>query len=216
MSNDTKNLSPSYRAPSLANDAYTGVRDMIVSGELPPGALIQERLVTDALGLSRTPVRQGLTQLVSEGLLIRIPRAGVFVRKLDSRERREFLELRRVLEAGAAGMAAERITSSEAAALIASAEELEACPESENIQRNRQLEVAFHLRVVELSGNREMMKSVERTHMICLTLFPDEAEPDFIATRPEEHKRIADAIASGRAMRAYVAMWRHFGRALNR
>lgn len=65
------------RTPGTLSDrAYAAIRDRIVNGELAPGTFVREQELSDALGVSRTPVREGLGRLASEGLLERIPHRG--------------------------------------------------------------------------------------------------------------------------------------------
>ena len=205
-----------YEIASLAQEAYDGIRRMIHSGEFPPGAQIHERVMTEKLGLSRTPIRQALTRLASEGLVERIPRAGVFVRRLDATEMVELVELRRALEAASASMAAAQISPEQVEGLKALAVELENCPETLDLERNRSMELRFHRRICEHAGNREIARVLDQTHTIYLTLFPAEKNPQIFVTSPGEHRRIAEAIARGDAAEAYRAVWQHFDLVLAR
>jgi DNA-binding GntR family transcriptional regulator len=79
-------LRPSGSAASLAERAYHEIRDMIVSLELRPGAVIDERSLMERLGIGRTPTREGLRRLAQEGLVEVYPRRGMFVTSVEIRD----------------------------------------------------------------------------------------------------------------------------------
>ena len=66
-------------AASLADRAYHAIREMIVSVELRPGAVIDERRLMERLGIGRTPTREALRRLAQERLVEVYPRRGMFV-----------------------------------------------------------------------------------------------------------------------------------------
>lgn len=99
--------------PSLADRAYIGIRDLIVSLELPPGALIDERQLVESLGIGRTPVREALRRLAQEQLVEVFPRRGMFVTGVDVRDLARISEVRAALEPEAARLAATRATDAE-------------------------------------------------------------------------------------------------------
>jgi DNA-binding GntR family transcriptional regulator len=98
---------------SLADRAYLSIRDLIVSLELAPGALIDERLLVETLGIGRTPVREALRRLAQEQLVEVFPRRGMFVTGVDVRDLARISEVRAALEPEAARLAAERATKDE-------------------------------------------------------------------------------------------------------
>ena len=93
--------------------AYRAIRGLIVSLELPPGAVIDERELMQRLGLGRTPVREALRQLAQEQLVEVFPRRGMFVTSVDVRDLARISEVRTALEPQAARLAAERATDEE-------------------------------------------------------------------------------------------------------
>jgi len=94
--------------PSLAATAYAQLRGMLLRGELAPGQIIQERLLAEHFGLSRTPVRDALGRLEGERLLTRNGRALV-VATITLQEVIDILQIRRLLESEAAYLAAGRM-----------------------------------------------------------------------------------------------------------
>ncbi len=107
---DTSNIS----VVDLAADrAYVAIRGLIVSLELPPGAVIDERELMRRIGLGRTPVREALRKLAQEQLVEVFPRRGMFVTGVDVRDLARISEVRTALEPEAARLAAERATDEE-------------------------------------------------------------------------------------------------------
>jgi DNA-binding GntR family transcriptional regulator len=100
-------------ASSLADRAYLSIRGLIVSLELAPGALIDERQLVETLGIGRTPVREALRRLAQEQLVAVFPRRGMFVTGVDVRDLARISEVRAALEPEAARLAAERATDEE-------------------------------------------------------------------------------------------------------
>jgi len=100
-------------ASSLADQAYVAIRDLVVSLELAPGALIDERQLIESLGIGRTPVREALRRLAQEQLVEVFPRRGMFVTGVDLRDLARISEVRAVLEPEAARLAAVRATDEE-------------------------------------------------------------------------------------------------------
>ena len=85
-------------AASLAEQAYDAVRDMIVSLELRPGAVVSERELMERLGIGRTPVREALHRLAQEKFVEVYPRRGMFVTTVEIRDLAALCEVRLPLE----------------------------------------------------------------------------------------------------------------------
>jgi GntR family transcriptional regulator of vanillate catabolism len=88
--------------------AELGLRELILSGVLTPGARLSEPSVAERLGISRTPVRTAMARLEDEGLLEHIPSGGYAVRAFTESEIRDAIEVRGAMEGLAVRMAAER------------------------------------------------------------------------------------------------------------
>ncbi len=88
--------------------ALMGVRDLVVSGEIRPGARLSEVALAEKLGISRTPLRAALARLEQEGLVDAIPSGGYAVRSFTREDVIDAIELRGVLEGTVLRLAAER------------------------------------------------------------------------------------------------------------
>jgi len=97
----------------LAEEAYAKLRDAIVKGQLAPDDRLVTRKLTKFFGVSRTPVREALTRLEHEGLVVSSLHRGYFVRRPTLAEARQVYEVRQVVEGLAGKLAAQRATDEE-------------------------------------------------------------------------------------------------------
>ena len=194
----------------LADTAYQWLLDGILTRRLCPGVQLKERDIGLTLGISRTPLRQAFMRLIAEGLATQLPNVGIFVRQLSMEQAEELLEVRCILEAGAAAKAAQRITDAEAQDLIALSRDVDDAF-SRGIQADlNPLEYEFHVQVMTLAANDELRQLSERMHIIHLTLSVLEWRGDSGPKMSLPHVDVAQAIASGDIGRAFQAMWKHF------
>src|SRR5579872_4314409 len=149
-------------ASSLKDRAYAFIREKIVTGVLPPGERISDLEISKEMGVSRTPVREALAHLETQGLVEQEPGFGPKVRRLSREELVESFELREILECGAAAIAAERITDAE---LL---DEYEATVRNVGEAHNDGLlnwrlsilDIAFHLKIIEAVKNQSLLRAV--------------------------------------------------------
>ena len=100
-------------AQSLTHRAYAMLEEMIVTLQLPPGAVVSESALSEQLGIGRTPIREALQRLARERLVIVLPRRGIVVSEVDVRSQLRLLEVRREIERLVARSAARRATDGE-------------------------------------------------------------------------------------------------------
>ncbi|MFN8187598.1 MAG: GntR family transcriptional regulator [Gaiellales bacterium] len=100
-------------AGSLSERAYYRIRELIVTLELPPGSVVDERALMQRLELGRTPVREALRALARERLVVVYPRRGMVVAGVDAGALSALAEVRAVLEPMAARLAAVRATAAD-------------------------------------------------------------------------------------------------------
>src|SRR5207237_6682159 len=92
---------------------FARVLDRIVSLEMPPGAVVNEARVREELGIGRTQIREALQRLVRENFVRSIPHRGTFVTDVNITDLARITEVRIVLEAHAARLATEKLTSAD-------------------------------------------------------------------------------------------------------
>src|SRR3954449_12318731 len=103
-------LPPAEPFATKSDLAYTQVRDLILSGELQPGAVLPQAALARTIGMSTTPLREALRRLKQEGLVELDAHRDARVRPLDAQEARDLVELRASLDPLAASLAAQRRT----------------------------------------------------------------------------------------------------------
>ena len=94
----------------LRDVVFNTIKDGILTGRLRPGERLLENQLAEELGVSRTPIREALRMLEIENLVDLIPRKGAQVRDMSEKDIKDVLEIRKVLEELASGLAAENIT----------------------------------------------------------------------------------------------------------
>ena len=101
----------------LRDVVFNTLRQAILKGELEPGERLMEIQLAEALGVSRTPVREGYERTGNGRFVIMIPRRGTYVSDLSLKDITQVFEIRTVMEELAASLAAVRITEEELAEL---------------------------------------------------------------------------------------------------
>ncbi len=186
---------------SLGQMAYDAVRSAIEQGNLTPGDRISEYKVAEWLQISRTPAREGLLRLESEGLLASHPRRGLVVASIDNEAVRELYAAREFLEGRVAGLAAQNASRPEIDELLRLVEaEADVRTQAENrddsaafYEHNK----IFHQQIYRAAHNRYLMKFLSTMNDIIvgehrLSPFTDKKRRQAIM---REHRAIADAVA---------------------
>jgi DNA-binding GntR family transcriptional regulator len=185
---------------SVVDHVYSALRERILSGALPRGTKLRQTLLADELGVSRTPLREALRRLSTEGLVEFTPNRGATVSELDFGDMRHAWSARVALEPGAARLAAERRHAPAIAAMrTAIADQRSAGGDKiVSFAANR----AFHLALAAASGNPHLTRFAEMLWVprIGVPIYQAQAaEPAGPQAWADEHERIADAIAAGDA-----------------
>jgi DNA-binding GntR family transcriptional regulator len=139
--------------PTLHGQLVDRVRTLIVEGQLAPGTRIHEGELGKALGVSRTPLREALKVLASEGLVELVQGRGAVVRKLTGKDVAEMLDVLRALETLAARLACRNATDAQIAALRRTHDEMIAFYEAGNRLDYYWRNQAIPAGLADLSGN---------------------------------------------------------------
>jgi DNA-binding GntR family transcriptional regulator len=148
------------RTASAADQAYAYVRERVISGDFAAGTRLTEWQIADALGTSRTPVREAMRRLVSDGFLRFQRNYGTFVGALTPKEIGELFETRALLESEVAAAAARHITAQQLEQLAALQEQIEAQGLGlgrHNIARISALNREFHRLIAQASDSPRMV-----------------------------------------------------------
>tara|TARA_A100001391_G_scaffold205405_2_gene205833 strand:+ start:25065 stop:25751 length:687 start_codon:yes stop_codon:yes gene_type:complete len=193
--------------PNLTEQVYEQLIDILIRGELQPGDVIVERRMAERLNASRTPVREALGRLEAEGLVYKQPGRGVTVSPFSTEAFVELLNVRQLLEAEAARLAAGRIPEEKLRAIRDALEELGKQPKP-NLSDIWDVDDMLHGAVADAAGNSllaDMIRDLRRrTHVF--NAYRNPVTPKFGV---EENMALLDAIASGDRARAHAAMAEH-------
>ena len=148
------------RAADSADRAYRAIRQWIIEFKLRPEERLNELHLAKKLGLSRTPVREALNRLASEGFLVFVPNRGFFCRSLDIADLVGVFEMRSVLERGAFELACKRAPEAGIAALERFWTGAQRNYRRRDTDEMLSLDEAFHRQLAELSGNREIVRGL--------------------------------------------------------
>ncbi|MBO0903508.1 GntR family transcriptional regulator [Jiella sonneratiae] len=143
---------------SRGEAAYRKLKEAIQDGTLPPGTRIREIEIAERFHVSRTPARDAIRRLESDGLISFVPRQGAVVSKLDHQETMELYDLREVLEGSAAAFAARHASEAE----IEELRELVGSEEAikDNPARLADLNRLFHSVLYRAAHNRYLERSL--------------------------------------------------------
>ena len=151
---------------SKAEHVYHHLRDAILAGTLEPGTLIDKAHLCDELNVSRFPVTTAINRLAFERLVVIEPQHGSFVSKISAQDAREFLMIRRALEADIAAQAAVALPQDAREALARNIRYQHAAAEAEDSTGFYALDVDFHQTIVSglrLTQSSDILKGL-RAH----------------------------------------------------
>jgi len=158
------------RPVSLVEATLEGIRSGIINGEFALGQQITESYLSKTFGLSKTPIREALSLLKSEGLVESEIHKGFRVFKMDELELYEFSELRFSLESQALSSAFNKNRLELVRKLKNVIQEMEECVSNNEVRKFDLLDTKFHKTFFLISGNRYLLKSYENISGIIETL----------------------------------------------
>lgn len=204
---------PSVKQPPAAERVYTHVKQAVLDRRYEGGTLLTEGDLAEAVGVSRTPVREALLRLEVEGLIKLYPKKGALVLAVSAQEIADVVETRLLVEEFAARKAVPA-----SAKLISRLEEL--------LDEQRQHVAAgdlaavsvadrcFHAEIVRHAGNEILSRLYDqlRDRQLRMGVAVMEAHPGRIAANITEHGELLDAIRAGDADGAAQVVRRHVSR----
>lgn len=195
---------------------FETLREAIISGKLKPGQRLMEVQVAEALGVSRTPVREAIRMLELEGFVVMMPRKGAYVADISIKDITSVFEIRRALEGLAAELAAERASPEHLEKLERLLVELADCVEREDVARFVELDTKFHETVYEASRNERLApilsllrEQIQRFRTRTLS------NPGRMRVAHDEHRALVEALADRDAERARQLASEHIESAEN-
>lgn len=194
---------------SLADQAYYAIREWIVTLDLAPGSVVNERELMGRLGLGRTPVREALRDLAREQLVDVFPRRGMFVSGVDVGDIAGLSEVRLVLETAGARLAAERRNDADLEETAALLEELAGTSGDHGERRLIDLDERIHRHVARCAHNPFLAATLEQYYVLALRIWFLALERVALGEAIAEHHAILEAIRDGDADRAAEVMRAH-------
>ena len=193
---------------SATSRAYDHVKQAILDRAYPGGALLSEGEIATAVGVSRTPVREALLRLETEGLVRLYPKRGALVLPVSPQEISDVFETRELVETFAAGKA-----SLDPALITELTGFLEAMREHAEAGNGREFARAdrcFHRAVVAAAGNEiitQLYDALRDRQLRMARLTAD--DPNRTAAAIHDHTEILEAVRSGDRRRIRGAIHRH-------
>ncbi len=210
---------------TLRQRAYQDIRSRIQGGDLFAGARLSELSLSKELQISRTPIREAIHQLASEGLVEHIPHQGAFVRRLSTEELRELFELRETLECYAVVRAAERLSEADLKLLEHLCREMRArikraYAAGDSIISEEAAsawvinDTLFHMLIIRAAKNAWLLKIIGDLQLMT-RMFGQRREPLSVSNLAHiyaGHKRIVRALRRRDGGRASMEMAKHVQR----
>jgi len=195
---------------ALFEEVAERLRTRIFAHDLPPGSWIDEQAITAEYGISRTPLREALKVLASEGLVTLTPGRGCKVTLLTEQDLDEIFPILALLEGRCAYEAALRMDQAAHARVDALHAALEAHFVANNIEAFFEVNQQFHLAIQEIAGNRWLTQLVQDTRQkLKLMRFHSLFREGRLQESLEEHRAIVAALRQPDAAAAQVAMENH-------
>ncbi|MCX7784441.1 MAG: GntR family transcriptional regulator [Meiothermus sp.] len=203
---------------TLNREAYKALRQAILGRKIRPGQKLVVRVLAEDLGLSPTPVKEALSALEREGLVVAVPHRGYFVLEPSLEDVREIYSLREVLEGLAARLAVEndgKVLQKKLEKLLSKQRE---AAEKRDIDTYGDLDLEFHRTFWEASGSKRLLATAETIDgQIRMLINSSAAIPGRLPKSRAEHEAILQAVREKNPEAAEVAMRTHVrnaGRAL--
>ncbi|TWP48132.1 GntR family transcriptional regulator [Lentzea tibetensis] len=197
---------------SLAGQALDALRELVLTGEILPGARVNEVEVANRLGISRGPLREAIRGLAAEGLVELVPHKGARVPFADAAEVRALFELRTALECEAAKLAATRRTEQDLDRMRAVSKESRKNYHA-GVKFPHRLDLAFHQALLEAARSphiAEQVRLVQQKVILTRTGLPD--DPQHQHGSLDDHDELIELIEQQDWEKAAQIMRRHLSR----
>lgn len=201
----------------LYNSLLGKLQKDILTGKLKPGEKLTEQNLCKTYGVSRTPVREALRQLETDGLVENILNRGAFVIGMSDQDYEDMFELRKAYEIQAVKWAIERITDEEMDKLEETFEFMEFYTLRDDIEKMLTINTGFHQVIYEASHNRMLQKMLSSYQNFLKYKGMDSVyDENYLTTVLEEHRAIFKAFKDKDVKAGALAMEVHINRAKER
>lgn len=199
----------------ISKHVYEFLREKLLAGQYLPGTRISEFAIAKELGISRSPIREAISKLISDGLVEKHSGIGAFVKVPDIREIKEIFVLREMLECYAVKEVINKINLEQIKKLQLCCDEIYAVARklrSEDDQKKDSLktvidaDLAFHMLILTIVDNQQILKII-KNYRILTSIFSLYFDKQFdlgqVANIWHEHTKILQAIKKQDPQKAY-------------
>jgi len=195
-----------HTAPTLNEEAYRRLEEMIVTLALEPGCVVSEAVLSARLGIGTTPIREALQRLAREYLVQILPRRGVVVTSIDVRLQLQVLETRRELDRLIVRCAARRATTRERQLIGGLGKQIAKTAEQGDLHGFLRLDGELNQHAAHAARNEVAANAVATLHAVSRRFwFYHQADSELSAETVARHVEVAAAIGSGDESRASAA-----------
>ncbi|TDV56569.1 GntR family transcriptional regulator [Actinophytocola oryzae] len=204
---------PSFaRWTSVREEVTAVLRGAIVSGEMRPGELYSASSLAEQFGISATPVREAMLDLVKQGLVEVVRNRGFKVTEISEADLDHITRIRQLLEPTAAAEAVPHVAADELAALRGLASAIVDAAAEGNLVSYINADREFHLRLLRAGGNHRLVGIVDdlraQTRLYGLSALVASGR---LVDSAQEHVEMCDLIAAGDARKLRKLMDTHLG-----
>lgn len=204
---------------SLKERVYTIIKERIISGDLKPGEHLNELELSNAMNISRGPIREALNMLEKEGFAVIIPRKGAVVAGISIDDVKNIWEMRRLLEPYAAVQSLQRFTEKDIEQMEARVQQVIEKPEDFSLYMETDLELHELLHKYICNKLLKDTLVMVKLHSLRLRYYSEDNSPirkDVILIASKEHQDILEAIKERNEQKVMDAVNRHLINSENR
>jgi DNA-binding GntR family transcriptional regulator len=197
-----------------SQEAYKEIRRRILILEIRPEERLKEEEWSEKLNVGRLAVREALTRLHGEDMLIRGEKGGFFAAKMTEEDVRELRELREILEVAAIRLAKPRITPAQIHELEAACDDFAYMVKKGYSSAACEADRKFHSLLIASSGNSKLQRAYDASHipLFHIRLGQSREYMDDYADTEREHREITQALKEGNTEKATTLLRAHFAR----
>jgi len=197
------------QSTSLTRLVADSVESLILSGELAPGAKLNEVALAERFRVSRGPLREAFRLLEESGLIYQEKNRGAFVRVVELREAAELYEVRAGLDATAGRLLAERITTEQLSALRKLTDQMKSV-ENGDVEQFHILNLDFHDQIIAMTGNLSLTATYRKlAKQLALFRKRNLMTPMAIPHFAQEHSAIVDMLDQRDGLGCGEALYAH-------
>ncbi|MEP7258212.1 MAG: GntR family transcriptional regulator [Flavitalea sp.] len=202
------------KADSFAFKVYDHLRRKILSNQIPVNTRLKEDEWAKRIEVSRMAVREALTRLLGEGLVLLGEKGGYYIKPMTPEDVHELRELREVLELGALKLAIKKISKQQFESLDKICDDFSGMAANQYFNGALEADMKFHETLVELSGNKNLLQTYLSSHIPLFhqKLGASKKSADDYEQTDAEHRELVKALKKKDMAKAEDILIKHFAR----